>query len=108
MTERPDDPERDSSERDSSERDSSALDGNAIGGLLIEVFGGEMTTATGICGTCGAASEVAEFAVYLRGPGTVVRCRGCESVLMVFVRVRGITCVDLQGLASLTSPRPIR
>jgi hypothetical protein len=81
-----------------------AVDGNAIGGLLIEVFGAEMTTATGICGTCGAVSQVAELAVYLRGPGIVVRCRGCESVLMVFVRVRGITGVDLQGLASLTPP----
>ena len=84
--------------------DGAALDGNAIGGLLIEVFGAEMTTATGICGTCGAVSQVAELAVYRRGPGTVVRCRGCESVLMVFVRVRGITGVDLQGLASLTPP----
>ena len=34
-----------------------ALDGNAIGGLLIEVFGTEMTTATGICAACGAASR---------------------------------------------------
>jgi Family of unknown function (DUF6510) len=81
-----------------------AVDGNAIGGLLIEVFGTEMTTATGICGTCGAVSQVAELAVYRHGLGTVVRCRGCESVLMVFVRVRGITGVDLQGLASLTPP----
>jgi len=29
------------------------LDGNAIGGLLIEVFGTEMTTAVGTCGSCG-------------------------------------------------------
>ena len=82
--------------------DDAALDGNAVGGLLIEVFGTEMTTATGVCGTCGAVSQVAELAVYLRGPGTVVRCRGCGSVLMVFVRVRGVTCVDTEGLASLT------
>ena len=82
--------------------DDAALDGNAVGGLLIEVFGIEMTTATGVCGTCGAVSQVAELAVYLRGPGTVVRCRGCGSVLMVFVRVRGVICVDTEGLASLT------
>jgi hypothetical protein len=36
------------------------------------------------------------------GLGTVVRCRTCDAVLMVFLPVRGITCVDLQGLASLT------
>jgi hypothetical protein len=82
--------------------DDTVLDGNAVGGLLIEVFGTEMTTATGVCGTCGAVSQVAELAVYLCGLGTVVRCRSCGSVLMVFVQVRGVTCVDTDGLASLT------
>ena len=81
--------------------DSATLDGNAIGGLLMEVFGAEMTTATGICGSCGAVRQVAELTVYRPGLGTVVRCRSCASVLMVFVEVRGITCVDLAGLASL-------
>jgi hypothetical protein len=44
---------------------------------------------------------VAELVVYLRAPGTVVRCPACESVLMVFVDVRGVACVDLRGLAAL-------
>ncbi len=81
--------------------DDYAFDGNAIGGLLIEVFGAEMTTATGICATCGAVSQVAELAVYRPALGTVVRCRTCDSVLMMFVEIRGFTCVDLLGLASL-------
>jgi len=81
--------------------DDQVLDGNAIGGLLLEVFGAEMTTAVGTCGTCGAVSQVAEVAVYRPGPGTVVRCRVCDGVLMVFVSIRGVTCVDLRGLASL-------
>jgi Family of unknown function (DUF6510) len=79
-----------------------ALDGNAIGGLLVEVFGADMTTATGRCGTCGTVSLVAELAVYLRAPGTVVRCRTCGAVLMVFVSAHGMTCVDLAGLADLS------
>jgi hypothetical protein len=29
------------------------LDGNAIGGMLIEVFGAETTTAVGTCGSFG-------------------------------------------------------
>ena len=82
--------------------DDDTLDGNAIGGLLIEVFGTEMTTAVGICGNCGAVGQVAGFAVYRPGLGTVVRCRSCDSVLMAFVQIRGITCVDLMGLASLS------
>ncbi len=81
--------------------DDYALDGNAIGGLLIEVFGAEMTTATGTCGSCGTVSQVAELAVYRPALGTVVRCRSCDAVLMAFVQIRGFTCVDLLGLASL-------
>jgi hypothetical protein len=77
------------------------LDGNAIGGLLIEVFGNEMTTAVGTCGSCGTSGQVAELAVYQPKLGTVVRCRACDNVLMVFVQVRGVTCVDLRGLAQL-------
>jgi hypothetical protein len=80
----------------------SVLDGNAIGGLLMSLFGTDMTAADGTCGSCGAVSQVAELAVYQPGLGTVVRCRSCTAVLMVFVEVRGVTCVDLQGLASLT------
>ena len=78
------------------------LDGNAIGGMLIELFGTEMTTAVGTCGVCGMTGQVAEFAVYRPGLGTVVRCRACDAVLMALVRIRDVTCVDLQGLASLT------
>ena len=81
--------------------DDGALDGNAIGGLLIEVFGTEMTTAVATCGSCGTASQVAELAVYMPELGTVVRCRSCDAMLMTFVQIRGVVCVDLEGLASL-------
>jgi hypothetical protein len=79
------------------------LDGNAIAGQLVHLFGAEMTTATGECAHCGAVAQVAELVVYLRAPGTVVRCRSCKSIVMVMVDVRGIACVDLRGLARLES-----
>jgi hypothetical protein len=78
-----------------------ALDGNAIGGLLLEIFGSDMTSAEATCAACGAVGPVAETTVYLRGPGTVVRCSRCTSVLMVVARVRGLNCVELSGVAAL-------
>ncbi len=78
-----------------------ALDGNAIGGLLLEIFAVEMTSAEATCASRGAVGPVAETTVYVRGPGTVVRCRRCTSVPMVIARVRGLNCVDLSGLAAL-------
>jgi hypothetical protein len=78
-----------------------ALDGNAIGGLLEELFGRDMTTASGVCAHCGDERPVAECTVYVRAPGVVVRCRTCDSVLVVIVEKRGVHCVDLQGLVAL-------
>jgi hypothetical protein len=78
-----------------------ALDGNAIAGTLVASFGTELTTTIGGCASCGRRSPVGEFAVYLRGPGTVVRCRHCAGVVMVIVEVHGVACVDLGGLEAL-------
>jgi hypothetical protein len=80
-----------------------ALDGNAIGGMLIDVFGHDMTTVEVTSGTCGTTRPVAELVVYLRAPGTVVRCRTCNTVVMVFVKRRGMYGVDLTGLASMAT-----
>jgi hypothetical protein len=67
-----------------------------------------MTAARSTCATCGDTRPVAELVVYLRAPGTVVRCRTCGSVLMVFVRAHGAIGTDLTGLASLSEPdRPL-
>jgi Family of unknown function (DUF6510) len=85
-----------------------ALDGNAIGGLLHDIFGTDLTGAEATCATCGAVGPVAGTVVYLRGPGTVVRCRTCSAVLMVISRIRGMNCVDLTGLAALAGPASTR
>jgi hypothetical protein len=78
-----------------------ALDGNAIGGLLTEIFAAEMTGVQATCSACGAVRPLADTLVYLRGPGTVVRCRQCTNQLMVISRVRGLNCVDLTGISTL-------
>jgi hypothetical protein len=79
----------------------SRLDGNAVAGLLTEIFGREMTLATGVCGSCGARSLFAEVHVYRRAPGTVVRCKACEAVLLRVVEAPGRMWVDLSGLATI-------
>ena len=81
-----------------------ALDGNAIGGVLYQVFGGEMTMAQAQCRYCGDRGPLAECEVYLGGPGVVVRCRLCHNIEIVLVEVRGTMCVDLGGLSDLELP----
>jgi hypothetical protein len=82
------------------------LDGNAIGGVLTEVFGREMTIAVGVCGSCGATGPVAELHVYMRAPGIVVRCPGCENVLLRIVQSERRTWLDLSGLRSMQIDAP--
>jgi hypothetical protein len=81
--------------------DEHTLDGNAIGGILLEVFGLEMTPARGVCRSCGAREQLARTDVYVRAPGIVVRCRHCEGVLLRIVRSHDRAWIDLSGIASL-------
>jgi hypothetical protein len=77
------------------------LDGNGAAGLLREVFGAEMTTAAATCASCGAVAPIGESGLYPGGPGTVIRCRHCTSVLVVITQIRGMYCVDLMGVREL-------
>jgi Family of unknown function (DUF6510) len=81
--------------------DEMRLDGNAIGGLLREIFTMEVTNARGTCASCGAINEVGRVQVYMQAPGVVVRCPGCEQVLMRIVRGGGRYWVDLTGTRCL-------
>jgi hypothetical protein len=82
------------------------LDGNAVAGELMEIFGVEMTIATSVCASCGATSAVAELHVYAQAPGTVIRCAGCEQVVMSMVRGRDRRWLNLGGIRTLTVPLP--
>jgi ribosomal protein L40E len=84
--------------------DDHVLDGNAVGGMLLELFGVEMTLAPGVCAHCGAREQLAATDVYLRAPGVVVRCRHCEGVLLRIVRGRDRTWLDVSGLRSVELP----
>jgi hypothetical protein len=77
------------------------LDGNAIGGLLLELFGVELTAAPCVCGGCGAREEMARLDVYVHAPGVVVRCRHCDDVMLTIVRTPTRTWVDVRGTRAL-------
>ncbi len=76
------------------------LDGNAIGGVMLEIFGVEMTLATTVCGSCGATGPLAELHVY-HGAGTVVRCAACGEVMLRVTRSPSRLWLDLRGTGSL-------
>jgi hypothetical protein len=77
------------------------LDGNAVAGLLGEVFVEDVTVARSTCASCGAVREVGALHVYANAPGAVVRCPGCEAVLLRIARAEGRIWLDLRGVRSL-------
>jgi hypothetical protein len=79
--------------------DALMLDGNAVAGLLQEVFGAEMTTALGTCGSCGAREPLGAAHVF-RGAGVVLRCPHCSAVLAAIVESERELCIGF-GLRSL-------
>ena len=84
------------------------LDGNALAGALGEVFAVEMTAARGQCDGCGRTGALAEARLWANAPGLVLRCVGCEGVLLRLVTGGGRTWLDLRGLrcVELATPEP--
>lgn len=77
------------------------LDGNAAGGLLAEIFPFEMTTARATCAGCGLVAEVGAATAYGLEMGLVLRCAGCEGVLLRITLLRGVYRLDLRGIGLL-------
>jgi Family of unknown function (DUF6510) len=78
------------------------LDGNAAAGMLDEIFRVETTSAVATCAGCGASRAMGEVHVYAHGPGVVLRCPGCDAVVMRFARIRGRLVADMRGVRTVT------
>jgi hypothetical protein len=73
------------------------VDGNALGGMLLEVFGREMTDAHGCCAACGSVHAIGTMIVY-RGAGDVMRCPTCDNVVVVATTIHERIRVHLAGV----------
>jgi hypothetical protein len=80
--------------------DALTLDANAVAGLLMEIFGTEMTVAMSRCGHCGNRGQVGSLRAYTHAPGVVLRCSVCTEVVMrIMRRADGSYLVDARGAA---------
>jgi len=67
------------------------LDGNAVGGLLIEIFGQDLTALWSTCPDCGRQGELATLRAFTHAPGVVLRCPACDAVLLRIAKTtRGV------------------
>jgi hypothetical protein len=77
------------------------LDGNALGGMLADVFVGDVTAAVATCAGCGAAGPIAATLVSTMQPGAIARCPSCENIVLRLVCADGRAWLDLRGVSVL-------
>ncbi len=77
------------------------LDGNALAGVLSEIFDREMTICPAQCAHCGQEGEIGTLLAFIEGPGLVLRCPGCEGIIMRIVKTSNGIYLDLRGAAYL-------
>ena len=81
------------------------LDANASAGLLQEIFGVEMTASPTECAHCGNEAELGTLLAFTQGPGIVLRCSGCENVVIRIVQTPEAIYVDARGAVYLRLAR---
>jgi hypothetical protein len=79
------------------------LDANAVGGMLMEIFGSDMTAVPSRCTHCGNVAQMGSLRAYgINGPGVVLRCSICtEIVVRLMRRPDGTFLVDARGASYL-------
>lgn len=85
------------------------LDANATAGLLLDIFGLEMTAAPTECAHCGNESEIGTLLAFTQGPGIVLRCSACEQVMIRIVQTPEAVFLDARGAVylRLAKPKPL-
>jgi hypothetical protein len=81
------------------------LDGNAVAGLLHEVFALEMTASPTECAHCGARGAIGALLAFTQAPGVVLRCPGCEQVMLRIVSTADAIYLDARGALYLRLER---
>jgi len=80
------------------------LDGNAAGGLLLELFGRDMTDARAACAHCEHEAALADAVAEIDDAGMILLCRGCGHTLLTSLRSDGRQTLVIGGLRRLQWP----
>lgn len=85
--------------------DANRVDGNAAAGILSELFVPDLTMARAKCAGCGTTRTIGALLVYAHGMGTVIRCPGCDRVMLRVVRTPTHMWLDATGAISIVTSR---
>jgi hypothetical protein len=80
------------------------IDGNAAAGLLLDLFGVEMTAIPSKCAHCGNVAAIGTMLAWMDGPGVVLRCSICHEVVLRVAETPAGRFVDARGAAYISMP----
>lgn len=80
------------------------VDGNAAGGLLLEIFGQDMTAARATCRHCAHEAALADAVAEIDDAGAILLCRGCRHTLLTCLRSQNEQTLTIGGLTRLRWP----
>ncbi|CAH0242584.1 hypothetical protein SRABI76_03040 [Microbacterium oxydans] len=78
-----------------------SVDGNAAGGVLLEIFGRDMTAALATCRHCEHEAALADAVAEMDQAGVILLCRGCRHTLLTSLASEGERTLDIGGLSRL-------
>jgi hypothetical protein len=81
------------------------LDGNTAAGVLVEIFGVDMTASATECDNCGHEGELGALLAFGQGHGLVLRCPACSSVVLRVVETPTNFVLDARGTVALRIAR---
>lgn len=81
------------------------VDGNAVAGELQQIFGRDLTMALMRCCHCAADTRLGALMAFVRGPGVVLRCPACETVIVRVVETPSEYYIDTRGAAYMRIDR---
>jgi Family of unknown function (DUF6510) len=85
--------------------DARRVDGNAAAGIMSELFVPDLTVAHAKCAGCGTTRTIGALLVYAHGMGTVMRCPGCDRVVLRIARTPTHVWLDATGATSIVVSR---
>ncbi|MGE5071814.1 MAG: DUF6510 family protein [Anaerolineae bacterium] len=81
------------------------LDANSVAGILMDIFGTEMTSAPTECANCGTEGEVGTLLAFTQAPGIVLRCPACEQIVVRITQTPDAYYIDARGAVYLRLAR---
>ena len=82
-------------------------DAQGAAGLLSQIFSRDVTVAAAICGGCGREGPFAELLRYGGVMGCVLRCPGCDAILLRLTTTAYGVRFEMQGMRGVYFPSQV-